>query len=210
MKIVVFGATGGTGKNVVSAGLAAGHDVVAVARKPESVAQQERLVVVKGDVLDAPSVAAALAGADAVVIAIGPSDEKNPGTLISTGVKHILDGCATHGVTRVVFESGLMMSDGSELSLIGRLGIKFFGALRSKLRDDKRIAEEAIRARPIEWVIVRPPQLTHTPATGSYIAGPRMTIAATRSLSHADVAHALIRATAEPAWTRQIINVGHP
>src|SRR5205823_3243712 len=63
MKIAVFGATGGTGKNVVARALAAGHQVVAVARRPEAVAPAaERLEVKRADVLDAAAVRAALAG----------------------------------------------------------------------------------------------------------------------------------------------------
>ena len=53
MKIVVFGATGGTGTNVVAHALAQGHHVVAVARRPDAVKPAERLSVHKGDVFDA-------------------------------------------------------------------------------------------------------------------------------------------------------------
>lgn len=93
MKIVVFGATGGTGKNVVERALADGHDVVAVARRPEAVAARDGLVVHKGDVLEQASVTAALKGADAVICAVGPSSNNKPGTLISSAVKNIVAGC---------------------------------------------------------------------------------------------------------------------
>ncbi len=58
MKIVVFGATGGTGKNVVAQALAAGHEVVAIAREPGAVEARPRLAVHQGDVLDAASFSA--------------------------------------------------------------------------------------------------------------------------------------------------------
>ena len=113
MKIIVFGATGATGRSVVERALAGGHDVLAVARKPEAVTARPRLVVVQGDVLNAASVAAALADGDAVICAIGPARNGAPGTLISEGTKNIVAGCARGGVKRLVFESGVMVSDGS-------------------------------------------------------------------------------------------------
>jgi putative NADH-flavin reductase len=66
MKLVVFGATGGAGRHVVEQALAAGNEVTAVARDPSRVRARERLRVVPGDVGDAASVAAAIAGQDAV------------------------------------------------------------------------------------------------------------------------------------------------
>ena len=90
MKIVVFGATGGTGKNVVERALADGHDVTAVARRPETVPARPRLVVAKGDVLEPDSLASAVAGADAVICAIGPAKNSQPGTLISVGTKNLV------------------------------------------------------------------------------------------------------------------------
>jgi nucleoside-diphosphate-sugar epimerase len=209
MKVIVFGATGGTGKNVVERALAAGHDVVAVARKPEAVAARDRLRVVKGDVLDAASVEAALAGTDAVICAIGPSSNSKPGTLISDGTRNLLAGCAKQGVRRFVFESGMVVSDGSELSLAGRFALGVFRRVYPKLYADKVIAEAAVQASGLDWVIVRPPVLDHSAPTGKYLAGPRARIFPGTALSHADCAEVLIKATVEPAWVKQVINVGY-
>src|SRR5690349_14147133 len=103
MKVVLFGATGGTGKNTVAKALEAGHQVVAVARKPEAVtAKHERLEVKKGDVLDYASVAAALEGADAALSTIGPPDDKNPGTLLSVGIANVVKALEEKKVRRFV------------------------------------------------------------------------------------------------------------
>jgi putative NADH-flavin reductase len=209
MKIVVFGATGGTGNNVVERALTAGHDVVAVARKPEAVTAREHLVVHKGDVLDAESVASALVGADAVICAIGPASNGKPGTLISEGTKNILAGCAKEHVRRLVFESGMIVSDGKELSVFGRFAIWAFRSLYPKLYADKVIAEAAIQAASgLEWVIVRPPALNHAKATGKYIAGPGARIFPGSALPHGDCAEVLVKAATEGEWKNQVINVG--
>ena len=208
MKIIVFGATGGTGRNVVDCALAAGHDVVAVARKPDAVAARARLVVHKGDVLDAASVQAALSGGDAVICAIGPASNSKPGTLISEGAKNIVSGCAATGVRRLVFESGMICSDGSELSFFGRLAVGAFRTLFSKLHADKVIAEASVQASGLDWVIVRPPALKHAPATAKYLAGPGARIFPGSALSHADCAEVLVKAATEGQWIKQVINVG--
>jgi putative NADH-flavin reductase len=100
MKLVVFGATGGTGTKVVERALSAGHDVVAVARRPEAVPPRDRLVIVQCDVLEAPAVAAAMSGGDAVIATIGPASNRKPGTLISAGVRNLLTGCVAGGTAQ--------------------------------------------------------------------------------------------------------------
>ena len=57
MKIAVFGATGGTGKQVVQQALAAGDQVTALVRDPAKLAiENANLTVVTGNVLDAAKV----------------------------------------------------------------------------------------------------------------------------------------------------------
>ena len=70
-------------------------------------------------------------------------------------------------------------------------------------------AEEAVQSSRLEWVIVRPPGLVHSPASGDYVAGPRARVNPAASLSHADAADCLVRALTETTWTRQFVNVGH-
>jgi putative NADH-flavin reductase len=209
MKVVVFGATGGTGKRLVERGLAAGHDVVAVARRPEAITQTHaKLAVVKGDVLDAASVASAVAGADAVVSAIGPANNKQPGTVISEGVKHIVAACEAAGVKRFVFESGLMVGDGTGLSPFGKLAVSIYRAMNRKLCDDKRIAEATIAASTLDWVMVRPVALDDSPATGAYKHGVDIRLNPAKKLGHADVADFMITCVTDAAVVRTIQALG--
>ena len=90
MKLIVFGANGGIGRHVVEQGLAAGHTVTAVARRPESVTiQHPKLTVKRGDVLDPAGLGLMLAGQEAVVSALGVHD-RAPTVLYSQGVANIL------------------------------------------------------------------------------------------------------------------------
>ena len=189
--------------------LAAGHDVVAVARRPEAVPPAERLTVHGGDVTDPRSIEGAFAGADAVVSAVGPTKNLSPGTILSVGLANLVAGCERAGVKRLVFQSGLMMTDGRELSAGSRLALRIFRAIFAKAYADKKIAEAAVQASALEWVIVRPPNLRATAATGKYVAAPAARISPMKALSFADCADCLVRAASERAWVRQIVNVGH-
>ncbi len=166
MEVVVFGATGRTGGHVVEQALDEGHDVVAVTRRPEAIRSRERLEIRRSDVLDPRGVAAVISGADVLICTIGPSSDRNPGTLLSEGIRNLVSGCAASDVNRFVFQSGIMVSDGDELTTAGRLAVTIAGLVRSRLRTEKVRAEAILSASPMEWVIVRPPRLKQTSATG--------------------------------------------
>lgn len=72
MKLIIFGATGQTGQELVKQAIDHGHEVTAFVRSPEKLTlRDERLHVVKGDVLDQEAVTAAIAGQEAVLTALG-------------------------------------------------------------------------------------------------------------------------------------------
>lgn len=219
MKIVVFGATGSTGRHVVDQALSAGHEVIAVVRRPEQVAPLAGLTVCTGDVLDAASLGDCCRDADAVVSCIGPRNNPNasaimnnlrPGTTMSVGTAHVVAAAQAAGVRCFVFQSGIGLSDGSELSGTDRWVLRLlWRPLFAAAIGDKAKGEQALRASALDWVIVRPVGLHEAPATASYVAGPSARVALLSSLSFANCAACLLRAVSEPAWTRQVVNVGH-
>jgi putative NADH-flavin reductase len=210
MKLAVFGATGGTGKQVLDQALAAGHTVVAVARKPEAIpTTNPALTVARGDVLDRASIAAAITGVDAVVSAFGPASNKQPGTLMSEGIANIVSACEETGVPKLVFESGLITTDGAGLSLVARTAVGIFRALNRKLYDDKVLAEATIRGSGLAWVIVRPPSLGNGPAKGGYQHGVAIAINPAKTLSHADVAEFLIACAGDASLDRTTQSIGY-
>jgi putative NADH-flavin reductase len=72
VKLVIFGATGGTGRQLLEQALAQGHIVTAFARDPAKVAtKHENLSIVQGDMLRSESVEKAVANQDAVLSALG-------------------------------------------------------------------------------------------------------------------------------------------
>src|SRR5512140_923911 len=101
MNLVVFGATGGIGSQVMAQALEAGYEVTAVARRPEAITlHHKRLSVAQGDVLEPATLAAPIAGADAVIAAIGARDRR-PTTVYSQGVANIIQAMQLNQVRRL-------------------------------------------------------------------------------------------------------------
>jgi uncharacterized protein YbjT (DUF2867 family) len=107
MRIVVFGANGPTGHQLLDQALAAGHQVVAVTRRPDTMPARDGLTVAGADVADVEAVSAAVAGADAVLSTLGVPFSRRPITVYSTGARTIIAAMREHGVRRLVRESGL-------------------------------------------------------------------------------------------------------
>jgi putative NADH-flavin reductase len=171
MQVVVFGATGGTGRELVKQALGHGHSVRAFVRNPDRLkVVHHRLEVVQGDVLDNKAVGAAIAGQDAVLSALGTTERK-PNTILSDGVKNILGGMKKQRVKRLIYVSSLGVGDTK-----GQLGpvynwILLPGLLKNVFAD-KETAEELIRATKLDWTIVRPGAMNNKLLTGTYRAGP--------------------------------------
>ena len=205
----MFGATGATGRLVVEQALQGGHDVTAVARHPEKLAPHPHLATYVGDVLDLASLRESCRDAEAAVSCIGPASNLHPGTVMSVGTANMVAAAEEAGVRRFVFQSGIGLSDGSELSSVDRCVLaSLWRPMFKAAIGDKAEGERLLRASALEWVIVRPTVLRNAPATGQYVAAQHARVGLLSALSFADCAACLLRAVDEPAWTRQTINLG--
>jgi putative NADH-flavin reductase len=114
MNLIVFGASGGTGKEIVQQALEAGHHVTAFVRNPTKMAlQHPHLTVFQGDVLDGAGVEQAIAGQDAVISALGPTRPPQPG-MMETAAKHIVTAMQKAGIRRLVSTTGAGVRDPQE------------------------------------------------------------------------------------------------
>lgn len=172
MKVAIFGGTGKTGQHLVQQALAAGHEVIALARSPARMTvQHENLTVVQGDLLDSARVEQAIAQADAVLSVAGPADNQ-PTFTISRGMDHILAAMQRHGVRRLIISAGAGVRDPRDRP---KLIDRFFGALLNIVSKnvvaDMKQAVEKVRASDRDWTVVRVPMLTDQPAQGTLKAG---------------------------------------
>ncbi len=121
MHLLIVGATGGTGLELVTQALERGHDVTAFVRKPSALKMtHERLRVVQGDVMDAASLRQAMAGQDAVLCALGHKRWFYPTRILSQGTANILSAMQGSGVRRLVCETSLGVGDSR-----GRMGLYY-------------------------------------------------------------------------------------
>jgi putative NADH-flavin reductase len=167
VKVLIIGATGATGKSLMREALAQGHKVTALARNPSAAASEDhRLRVVEGNALDASSLEAAVAGQDAVLSALGTRSAR-PRTLFSESTHNLIGAMDKHGVRRLVCITGVGVGDSK-----GHVGFLYDRIIRpfvvKNIYEDKERQEEAIKQSDLDWVIVRPAQLTDEPAKGEY------------------------------------------
>jgi len=171
MQVLILGATGGTGRELVKQALGHGHSVRVMARDPDRVKSvHPRLEVVKGDIADTAALTAAAKGQEAVLSALGVNQRK-PNTILSEGVRNLLLAMQRQKVKRLIFLSSLGVGDSQ-----GQLGPVYSWVLLPTLLKnifaDKERAEEVIRESALEWTIVRPAALRNKLLTGKYRVGP--------------------------------------
>ncbi len=195
--LLVIGASRGIGLETVKRGLAAGHRVRAFARSATAIAlDAPALEKIAGDALDGTSVAAALAGADAVIQSLGAPKTLQAilsgTTLFSRATRILLDAMRASGPRRLVTVTGLGAGDSRGHGSVLYDAIAF-PLLLKRIYDDKDVQEQMIKASGLDWTIVRPGLLTSGPATGRYRALTDPKDWRAGSISRADVADFLVR-----------------
>ncbi|WP_042408099.1 NAD(P)-dependent oxidoreductase [Streptacidiphilus carbonis] len=211
MKIVVFGANGPTGRQLVRQATTEGHAVTAVTRRPEAFPPGGPLLrVVGADVHDPVAVKEAVAEQDAVVSVLGVPFGRKPVTVYSAGLTHITRAMAGHGVARLACVTSTSLSDeespGEGLffrKVLEPFIVRYVGRT---VYEDMRRSEEIVRDSDCEWTIVRPAGLFDAPAVSAYrmAAGPRLP---GRFTSRSDLADALLRQVVDGLDPRAVVEV---
>ena len=204
MKLIIFGSTGGTGRQIVAQALEQGHDVTAFARSPEKLDQKhEKLKVVQGNVLDFASVERAIQGQDVVLCTLGlpPMDKSN---LRANGTKNIIRAMENTGVKRLICQSSAGVGDSSDTLpfLMKYLIVPFM--LRRAFADHE-IQENYIKESQLDWIIVRPAALTDGEHTGSYQHGytaDNKTVA--NKISRADTADFMLKQLTDNSYLHKM------
>lgn len=198
MKLVVFGATGGTGRAVLEQAAGTGHEVTAVVRRVGALppAPGVRVAIVPG-LRHQEEVNQAVAGQDAVISALG-TDARGPVTVCADGVRSILTAMRVNGVRRLLAVSAYGAAETHDRSLYS---LALWAALGHKMRD-KEAMEALIRQSGLDWTVVRPPKLTDRPPTGRYRTGTDLRIRLTSAIPRADLADFLLREAATDEFLR--------
>ncbi len=202
MKLVIFGSTAGTGRELLEQALEEGHEVTAFARAPEKIddLQDPNLRVLQGDVLDSEAVAAAVAGQEAVFCTIGAGAGRT--TLREEATRNIVKAMEAAGVQRLICQSSLGVGDShANLGFFTKhVVVGLF--LRHAFADHER-QEDVIRQSPLRWTIVRPPHLKDAPRTGVYRHGfPPTDRSIKGQISRADVADFMLKQLGDDSYVQ--------
>jgi len=202
-RVLIVGATGGTGRQLVMQALERGYAVTALVRDPSRLqVDHPQLTVIQGDVLDEGSADAAMRGQEAVLSALGHKRYFYPTRILSEGTRYILRAMEIHGVRRLVCETSLGIGDSA-----GRMGLYYTLFVIPVILPfyfwDKTRQERMIAGSNVEWVIVRPGVLTNGDKRGRSRQGRHVgSFLMTVRISRADVADFMLNQLVSDTYLR--------
>jgi uncharacterized protein YbjT (DUF2867 family) len=209
MKTVIFGANGQTGRLASEIALKAGHQVVAVTRRPrEFPFSGPGLTVAEADVRDASAVAALVVGADAVISTLGVTFTGEPVDTYSVGTANIVAGMRTARTRRliVVSSTAAYPTRRSRVPLMLRVIEPIITKTIGKtVYADIRRMETVVRDSGLDWTIVRPSGLFDLPVPTEYLSGEVDPVGA--FTARADLADYLVRLASQSATARRTVIV---
>ncbi|MGB5692103.1 MAG: SDR family oxidoreductase [Flavobacteriaceae bacterium] len=204
MNILIIGATGKTGRQLIKEGLEAGHSITALVRNPCKLNEQHpNLQIVKGDVLDLASLQEAIPNQDAVLCALGHKRFFIKTKILSKGTANLIQTMTKYGVRRFICITALGINDSRyRLGLYYTLfTIPFILYFYFK---DKSLQEKLIEKSNLDWTIIRPGQFIPGKKRGKYKHGLKEGhYILTKLITRADVAHFMFKELADSAYLYQ-------
>lgn len=206
MKLVVLGATGGTGLEIVRQAVEQGHSLTAFVRSRERLkAFQNRIAIVQGNLLNGTELEDVIKGHDAVLSAFGPRMPiaKADARLLRDFAAVLTPAMLRARVKRVIVESSAFLFRNSVFPPTYILGKLLFPSVVA----DAGAMEEIVRKSELDWTLVRPPRLTDGGHSGKYRVReghlPRLGF----SISRANVADCFLRILGDKNSIRKIVGV---
>jgi putative NADH-flavin reductase len=219
MKLTIIAATGGVGAELLEQAVAAGHDVTAVVRNPGKLSRQAYSVTVDLAAPDPAALESAVAGADAVLSGLGPHSNADAG-IAAQGTLAIVAAMKITGVRRIVAVSAAPVStvptpgrphppkhDPGDGFYMRHLFSHVASAMFGKVYADLARMEDILAGSGLDWTVVRPPQLTGKPLTGTYRTAYGQNIRGGWSVPRADVAHLMLAVLGRPGTIHQAIGI---
>ena len=198
MRVIIFGAPGGTGRATARALVAAGDEITGFARDPSRLSDLAGLEAVRGDVMRAADVDAAIPGHDAAIVSLGNS--QNPFAMAlgarrsatrdvcEVGTRNIVSVMQTAAIDRLLVVTALGIGNRRALPFAIRL---FYRTILREHMADKEKQEILVKASELAWTLVQPVGLTDGKSTGDWLADTTGRIRR-RQISRADLAAFLV------------------
>jgi len=208
LRLVVLGATGGTGLELVKQALERGHWVTAFVRSPDRLRDfRDRIDIKQGDLLNRSELELAIRGHDAVLSGFGPRVPvaKADANLLERFARALTSAIPDAGVRRVIVESVAFLFKDSIFPPAYLLGRLFF----PRTVADASAMERIFTNTDLDWTMVRPPELTDKPYTGKYRVReghlPRFGL----KVSRADVADLMIKLAENHGSIRRVVGIAN-
>ena len=219
MKLTIIAATGGAGRELLEQAAAAGHDVTAVVRNPAKLSRQVQSVTADLSRPDPAVLESAVVGADAVLSGLGPHSNSDAG-IASAGTPAVVAAMKAAGVRRIVAVSAAPVStvptpsrpsppehDPGDGFFMRHLLSHIANARLGKVFADLAEMEDILRESGLDWTVVRPPQLTGKPFTGTYRTAYGQNLRGGLSVPRANVAHFMLHILGQPDTIHQAIGI---
>lgn len=204
MKLIVFGATGKTGLEIVKQSLAQEYEVTAFVRSPSKMTlENDHLQLITGDVCDFTAVTQAVQGQDGVICSLG-TNSLGRTTVRSEGTDNIIKAMEENHVKRLLVVSA--MGIGESWSTLSSTNKIFFNTVLRNTRKDHEKQEALVKESNLDWTIVRPSGLTDTPITENYGVGENIA-AETSRIARADVAHFIVKELEDNAFVCKAVTI---
>jgi putative NADH-flavin reductase len=205
MKLAVFGATGGVGREVVTQALNAGHEVTAYMRNPSKLDRTHpQLTVVAGELTDREAVQRAVAGADAVISALGPSlDRKATGMPLVEGTRRIVEAMKAEGAKRYIGMATPSLRDPRDSRSALGLIVPFMGrTFLSRAYRELLEMSEIVTTSDLDWTIARFTRPADGEPTGTVRSGFLGVDRIGASITRSDIAAFLLDQVADTRFSR--------
>src|SRR5476651_421511 len=206
MNILIFGATGGTGRQLITQGLSQGHKITAFVRNPAKLSiNNKNLLLVKGSVSIQENVEAAMQGQDVVISVLGSNASDSlwkSNTIVSDAVKNIILGMKKKKVARLLFIASFGVN--KKIFLPEKLFIRIF--LRNVFADILK-QQMLIEQSELDWTIAHPARLVDSPKTGNYKVSEDLPIGLFSNVSRSDVADFLLKNLNSTRYHRKIVTI---
>ncbi len=209
-KIIVLGASGGTGKLVTKQALQAGYQVTVVLRNPNAFdLEHQNLEIIKGDVFQLSTFENALKDKDVVVSCLG-IQKREPTTVYSDGITNIIKAMQTNNVNRIICLSAGAVIVPPKGSFMTKFFIKNILQIMFKnLYIDMLVMEKILKATTLNYTIVRPPWLRDTKQTGIYRMANNEHLDNPTKISRADLADFIVNHLADAQTFKSTIELSY-
>ena len=205
MKVAIVAASGQTGTQLIEHALAAGHEVIGLARTPENIKSNDpRVTKLRGDAFDAQSIIDGLEGADAVITSVGKRDLMDKRYNLSTAAHEaVITGMRKHNISR------LLVISSTGAARIKRDGIQrnIYLFLRRKYYADMYQMELQVMDSGLDVTVLRAPYLVDEGVPGKYHVIEDETYPVGINITRSNLAKFLVDELENRQWDNRVIAV---